>query len=82
MERRSEAEVCTNGVRKMRVPLARARDGVPQEGLVTWLGAERRRSICFVLRPGVAGGNGLQEVGVAGRQGRPQQGGAFIPFLR
>ena len=46
MERRSEAEVCTNEVRKMRVPLARARDGVPQESLVTE--SARDAQICFL----------------------------------
>ena len=46
--------VCTSAERKIGVLLARDRDGVPQEGLVTLLCAERRR--CFVLRVGVAGG--------------------------
>src|ERR1700722_10207641 len=41
---RSEAEVCTSEARKIRVPLARARGGASQEGLVSLLGAERRRS--------------------------------------
>jgi hypothetical protein len=31
---RSAAEVCTSAARKIRAPLVRARDGVPQEGLV------------------------------------------------
>ena len=38
---RSEAEVCTSEARKIRVPLARARGGASQEGLVSLLGAER-----------------------------------------
>jgi hypothetical protein len=41
---RSEAEVCTSEARKIRVPLARARGGASQEGLVSLLGAERMRS--------------------------------------
>jgi hypothetical protein len=41
---RSEAEVCTSEARKTRVPLARARGGASQEGLVSLLGAERMRS--------------------------------------
>ena len=41
---RSEPEVCTSEARKIRVPLARARGGASQEGLVSLLGAERRRS--------------------------------------
>jgi hypothetical protein len=44
VERRSEAEVCTSEARKIRVPLARARGGASQEGLVSLLGAERMRS--------------------------------------
>jgi hypothetical protein len=48
---RSEVEggrrpVCTSAARKIGVPLARARDGVPQEGLVTLLCAERRKMLC------------------------------------
>jgi hypothetical protein len=42
---RSEAEVCTSEARKIRVPLARARGGASQEGLVSLLRAERRD--CF-----------------------------------
>ena len=45
---RSEAEVCTSEARKIRVPLARARGGASQEGLVSLLGAERMRSHCVV----------------------------------
>ena len=41
---RSAAEVCTSEARKIRVPLARARGGASQEGLVSLLGAERMRS--------------------------------------
>src|ERR1700722_5468101 len=41
---RSEAEVCTSEARKIRVPLARARGGASQEGLVSLFGAERMRS--------------------------------------
>jgi hypothetical protein len=40
---RSEAEVCTREARKISVPLARARSGASQEGLVSLLGAERMR---------------------------------------
>jgi hypothetical protein len=75
---RSAAEVCTSEARKIRVPLARARDGVPQEGLVTVLCAERRRS--FGVR--VAGGKGrlrmVTEYGsfLAGCR----LGGAFLPL--
>ena len=39
----AEAEVCTSEARKIRVPLARARGGASQEGLVSLLGAERMR---------------------------------------
>src|SRR5580704_14936752 len=35
---RSEAEVCTSEARKIRAPLARARGGASQEGLVSLLG--------------------------------------------
>src|ERR1700677_3400609 len=41
---RSEAEGCTSEARKIRVPLARARDGASHAGLVSLLGAERMRS--------------------------------------
>src|SRR5258708_14269747 len=41
---RREAEVCTSEAGKIRVPLARARGGASQEGLVSLLGAERMRS--------------------------------------
>src|SRR5258707_7724866 len=44
---RSAAEVCTSEARKIRVPLAHARDGVPQEGLVSLFCAERRKMLCF-----------------------------------
>src|SRR6266404_1415655 len=37
--------VCTSAARKIGVLLARARDGVPQEGLVTLLCAERRKML-------------------------------------
>src|ERR1700691_5885063 len=40
---RSEAEVCTSEARKIRVPLARARGGASQEGLISLLAAERMR---------------------------------------
>ena len=48
--------VCTSAARKIGVLLARARDGVPQEGLVSLLCAERGESIWV----GVAGGKGPQ----------------------
>src|SRR5271168_5392971 len=38
--------VCTSAARKIGVLLARARDGVPQQGLVTSLCAERRTMLC------------------------------------
>ena len=66
--RASAAKVCTSEARKIRVPLARARDGVPQEGLVSLLGAERRRLLVFVFRAGVAGRNRPAEVGRGGRR--------------
>src|ERR1700733_672623 len=53
---RSEAEVCTSEARKIRVPLARARGGASQEGLVSLLGAERMRSHFVVT---VANGGGV-----------------------
>jgi hypothetical protein len=56
--------VCTSAARKIGVLLARARDGVPQEGLVTLLCAERRRAFGV----GVAGGKGPQRRG-------PEDGG-------
>ena len=40
----AKAEVCTSEARKIRVPLARARGGASQEGLVSLLRAERMRS--------------------------------------
>src|SRR5260370_42483612 len=51
--------VCTSAARKIGVLLARARDGVPQEGLVSLLCAERRRAFGV----GVAGGKGPQRRG-------------------
>jgi hypothetical protein len=54
---RSAAEVCTSEALKIGVPLGRARDGVPQEGLVTSLCA-KRLTVCF--GEGVAGRNGPQ----------------------
>src|SRR5277367_3397481 len=57
---RSEAEVCTSEARKIRVPLARARGGASQEGLVSLLGAERMRSHFFVagaMGPALRAGN-------------------------
>jgi len=77
---RSAAEVCTSEARKIRVPLARARDGVPQEA---WLPCfARSAGRCFVLRVGVAGGKGPQrrvpEDG--GFLAGCRLGGAFRPF--
>ncbi len=58
----------------MRVPLARARDGVPQEGLVSLPGAERAKTIGLLQL--------LWEGGRCGRE-RPAGGGAgrrmFLP---
>jgi hypothetical protein len=57
---RSEAEVCTSEARKIRVPLACARGGASQEGLVSLLGAERMRShfvVAVAMGVGVAGRN-------------------------
>src|ERR1700746_2577391 len=45
---RSAAEVCTSEARKIRVPLARARDGVPQEAWFPCFARSAER--CFVLR--------------------------------
>ena len=56
--------VCTSAARKIGVLLARARDGVPQEGLVTLHCAERRKAFGV----GVAGGKGPQRRG-------PEDGG-------
>src|SRR5882757_7127918 len=56
---RSEAEVCTSEARKIRVPLARARGGASQEGLVSLLGAERMRShfvVAVAMGPVLRGG--------------------------
>ena len=62
--------VCTSAARKIGVLLARARDGVPQEGLVTLLCAERRRAFGV----GVAGGKGPQR--------RVPEDGGFIAVCR
>ena len=67
----------------MRVPLARARDGVPQEGLVSLLArsAGRRLGCCSCLgREDVAGGNvPLERVPKDGCSSRLQAGGDFPP---
>jgi hypothetical protein len=58
---RSEAEVCTSEARKIRVPLARARGGASQEGLVSLLGAERMRShfvVAVAIGPALRAGTG------------------------
>src|SRR5271155_2066956 len=58
---RSEAEVCTSEARKIRVPLARARGGASQEGLVSLLGAERMRShfvVAVAMGPVLRAGTG------------------------
>ena len=71
-EGRSEAEVCTSAARKMRVPLARARDGVPQEGLVSLPRSAKTIGLLQLLWEG----------GRCGRE-RPAGGGAgrrmFLP---
>jgi hypothetical protein len=46
--------VCTSAARKIGVPLAGARDGVPQQARFPWLCAERMNA----FREGVAGRNG------------------------
>ena len=70
--------VCTSAARKIGVLLARARDGVPQEGLVSLLCAERRRAFGV----GVAGGKGPQRRGPedGGFLAGCRLGGAFPPF--
>jgi hypothetical protein len=80
-EGRSKAEVCTSEARKMRVPLVRARDGVPQEGLVSLPGAERGKTLGLLQllgREGVAGGNiSLEGVPEDGCSYRLEAGGDF-----
>ena len=74
---RSEAEVCTSEARKIRVPLARARGGASQEGLVSLLGAERMRShfvVAVAMGPALRAGTGPQRM----QSGR-RQGGNFRP---
>ena len=62
--RASAAKVCTSAARKIKAPLARARSGAPQEGLVSLLGAKRKRLLLVLaLRVGVAGRNRPVEVG-------------------
>jgi hypothetical protein len=65
----------------MRVPLARARDGVPQEGLVSLPGAEREKTLGLLQllgREGVTGGNvPLEGVPEDGCSCRLQAGGDF-----
>jgi hypothetical protein len=59
-EGRAEAKFCTSEARKIRVPLARARGGASQEGLVSLLGAQRMRSqfvVAVAMGVGVAGRN-------------------------
>jgi hypothetical protein len=59
---RNEAEVCTSEARKIRVPLARARGGASQEGLVSLLGAERMRShfaVAVAMGPALRAGTRL-----------------------
>jgi hypothetical protein len=43
--------VCTSAARKIGVLLARARDGVPQEGLVSLLCEERKRLRLLLFLP-------------------------------
>jgi hypothetical protein len=52
--RASAAKVCTSEARKMRVPLARARSGAPQEGLVSLPLARQRGRGRFSGRCGVS----------------------------
>src|SRR5580692_11626603 len=70
---RSEAEVCTSEARKIRVPLARARGGASQEGLVSLLGAERMKShfVVAVAMGRRAGRNRWDERASAGLHGLP-----------
>jgi hypothetical protein len=71
--------VCTSAARKIGVPLARARDGVPQRACFPWLCAERMNA----FGEGVAGRNGplrrLSEDGsvIAGWR----LGGGILPLL-
>ena len=61
--------VCTSEARKIGVPLARARDGAPQKGLVSVQGAERRRCILLFCTGGaLRAGKGPQRRG-------PEDGG-------
>src|SRR5580700_8817500 len=60
---RSEAEVCTSEARKIRVLLARARGGASQEGLVSLLGAERRKTLLNLFWGGRCGRERPAKVG-------------------
>ncbi len=73
--RASAAKVCTSEARKIKVPLARARSRAPQEGLVSLLGAERRRCL---LGSALRAGTGSQRWGTEDAK-RPEEGGDFLP---
>ena len=78
---RSEAEVCTSEARKIRVPLARARGGASQEGLVSLLGAERMRShfVVAVARGRRCGQEQARRDGCRKTQSGRRQRGNFRP---
>ena len=76
--RASVAKVCTSEARKIRVPLARARDGVPQEGLVSLLGAERMN--CFSGRCGASPLERVAEEGAGSFRRRTLQIGGDLPL--
>ena len=62
MQWRAPQAVCTSAARKIRVPLARARGGASQEGLVSLLGAERVRShfaVAVAMGPALRAGTRL-----------------------
>ena len=63
--------VCTSTARKIGVPLAGARDGVPQQACFPWLCAERMSA----FGEGVAGRNGPQ-------RRVPEDGGSIAGWSR
>jgi hypothetical protein len=76
---RSAAEVCTSEARKIRVPLARARDGVPQQAWFPRICAERM-NVC--PRGGRCGKERPAEEGAGRRQlhRRLEAGRRLPPF--
>jgi hypothetical protein len=69
--------VCTSAARKIGVPLAGARDGVPQQACFPWLCAERMNA----FGEGCCGKERPAEEGAGRRQldRRLEQGGDFLP---